>query len=703
MTLRRSPVALCILSATSLGRVLGAQVTSGCASLTPAQIAQVDSGWQQYRQGATDSAAVLFGRVLRGCPTHVGASNGSGYVALRRGDLQSARAHFQRALEQDSLDYDALVGSGLTSHRAGDLLASREAFSRALRVLPGDSLSVAHLEQIAASLRATEAAVRRPPERVRPQQTVIAARARQRTFEVANVAGNWNPLWIAGVNLGAALPGKHPSEFPPNDSTYERWIELCAQMHANVIRVYTIHPPHFYQALRRWNLAHPERPIWLIHGVWTELPPGEHEERYDDSTWNAEFRAEMRRVVDLLHGSASLPPRPGHASGYYEADVSPWVLAYIIGREWEPYSVVEYVKRKPGVTKFRGRYVTVDRGNALDVWLGEALEHLIAYEMQRYNAQRPVAYTNWPTLDPLTHITESTKEEEAALYAARGEARDSSVREYDNDAIGLDARVMRATPRFKAGLFASYHAYPYYPDFMVLDPQYNRAASPEGPSAYFGYLKELVAHHADMPVLISEYGVPSSRGMAHWQPQGWHHGGHDEQAQADIDARLTRDIHASGAAGAVLFATIDEWFKKNWLVIDFEFPLERNRLWLNPIDAEQNYGIVAMRPGHRDSIVTIDGKTSDWRGTTPLYSGDTLSQDALGLRSFSVRSDEAYLYLRLDVGRIDWTQANYLVGIDTYRADLGDKRLPYTGTIAQSGFEFVLELRGRENSRLLVD
>lgn len=682
-----------------------AQSLSDCAQLSRDLAARVESGWAHFRAAALNSADSAFRLVLAACPGDIGAVNGAGYVALRRDSLTLARSLFERVLASAPRDHDALVGLGITTYRSSDLDASRSAFMRALDVVPSDSTSRSYLARMTEPTE-DSALPRTPPRRVRPARTVVAARVTKRRFEVPDGRGGWKPFWIAGVNLGAALPGKHPSEFPPNDSTYERWIELFARMNANVIRLYTIHPPYFYQAVRRWNLAHPERPIWLIHGVWTELPPGPYEERYDDREWNAQFKAEMRRVVDVLHGSASLPARPGHASGFYDADVSPWVLAYIIGREWEPYSVVEYVKLHPKLTKLRGRFVRVERGHALDVWLGEALNYLVAYEMKRYNAQRPVAYTNWPTLDPLTHITESTKEEEAALRAARGEEPDTTVREYDNDAIGLDARLMRATADFPAGIFASYHAYPYYPDFMVLDPDYRRAASPEGPSSYYGYLRELVDHHGDMPVVISEYGVPSSRGMAHKQPQGWDHGGHDERAQGDIDARLTRDIHAAGAAGAVLFAAIDEWFKKNWIVIDFELPLERNRLWLNALDAEQNYGIVAMRAGHPDSAVTIDGRADDWRGSEPLYRNDTPSAtgaDPMHLKALTVRSDEAYVYLRLDVGTIDWTRANYLIGIDTYRADLGDSRFPYTGTRSSVGFEFMLELRGPAAGRLLVD
>jgi hypothetical protein len=543
-----------------------------------------------------------------------------------------------------------------------------------------------------------------PLPHVRPTATTVAARTGKRIFQTRDASGRWSPIWIKAVNLGAALPGKHPSEFPPNDSTYEKWIALLADMGANAVRVYTIHPPHFYAALRSWNLAHPSRPIWLIHGVWTELPPGALQEKYEDSQWLGQFRGEMRRVVSLLHGNAAIGHAPGHASGMYRADVSKWTLGYIIGREWEPYSVVAYDKSRPTRTSFAGKYIRLQRGNALEAWLAEQCDYLVSFEMGQYNDQRPVAYTNWPTLDPLTHPTESTKSEEIALLHARGEKIVEMPKEYDNDAVGLDAVRMHATTAYPAGVFASYHAYPYYPDFLRVDPGYSKARSPEGPSNYFGYLRELVEHHGDMPVVISEYGVPSSRGIGHFQPQGWTHGGLTEEQQASADARLTRDIYASGAAGAGLFALIDEWFKKNWIVIDFEVPAERKRLWLNSLDAEENYGVIAMRPGRKDSGITIDADTTDWRGRPILYGARPASVPAsLQLKSLRVAQDEAYLYLRLDVGRIDWPHAHYQIGIDTYQRNLGDTRLPHTGSHSPIGLEFVLDIGGPSATQLLVD
>ena len=671
-----------------------------CPAL-PAARQAIERGWSAYRANDMTKAGNEFKRALALCPSELGALTGAGYVAMRAGRLPEATAFFARAIAVDSTSYDAVAGAGMAAYRSADPSAARRSFERALRILPGDSTALSYLARIPGQVAPDVLA-----SRVRPVTTTVTARTGRRVIEVRNGAGQWSPLWIKAVNLGAALPGKFPSEFPPNDSTYERWIALIAEMGANTVRVYTVHPPQFYAALRNWNLAHASHPLWLIHGVWAEPPPGIKEEKYDDRPWLAQFQREMQRVVSLIHGDATIPAMPGHASGAYRADVSPWTLGYIIGREWEPYSVVTYNALNPRKASHAGKYITITGGNALETWLAEQCDYMVSFEMERYNAQRPIAYTNWPSLDPLTHPTETSMPEEIALLRARGEQLVEKSKEYDNDAVGIDALKMHATGAFPAGVFASYHVYPYYPEFLLVDPGYSKARSPDGPSNYFGYLSELVAHHGDMPVVISEYGVPSSRGIGHFQPQGWNHGGHSEQQQALIDARLTRDIYASGAAGAGLFALIDEWFKKSWIVTDFEYPHVRKQLWLNPLDAEEHYGVVAMRAGIKGASIKIDGDTTDWRGRPVLYGATALRSSApapLQLKSLRVAHDEAYVYLRLDVGRIDWAHAHYQIGIDTYRRNLGDTRFPHTGTLAPVGLEFVLDLGGPEDSQVLVD
>ncbi|HSB54841.1 MAG TPA: hypothetical protein VLD58_10810, partial [Gemmatimonadales bacterium] len=496
----------------------------------------------------------------------------------------------------------------------------------------------------------------------------------------------WRRLYVNGVNMGVALPGKFPSEFPLDSATYAGWLDTLAAMHTNTLRLYTVLPASFYRAVAAWNRRHPTQPLWLIHGVWTELPP-EHD--FNDPAWREEFRQEMRRVVDLLHGNAEIPVRPGHAGGRYDADVSRWVLGYIIGREWEPYAVKEFDAKNPSPGPFNGRFLsTTAKASAADIWMAEQCDYLLGYEVDTWNTIRPIAYTNWPTLDPLTHITEATGKEESAWRRKVGRPLPRDPIEYENDALGLDAMVIKATSANPAGWFASYHAYPYYPDFLLYDPGYNQASSSEGRSNYFGYLRALKQHHAGIPLLLSEYGVPSSRGLAHLQPQGWHHGGHDEIGMAAVDARLTREIREAGAAGGIVFAWIDEWFKKNWIVIDYEIPLENTRQWHNLMDAEQNYGILGMYAGDGVSTPVLGGDIRRWQALESYQSG------AMG--RVRIGADESYLYLAVELagqaGRPlpAGAERTFAIMLDTYRPDLGTFYGVPKGDV---GFEFAVYLR----------
>ncbi len=647
--------------------------------------AEAEAGWAAYRDQDMVTAREHFEAALRRCPNDTYARTGLGYVTLRAGDDEKARALFEEVVTKAPDDVDALVGLGLVAWREGKLQEVRERFGRVRELAPDNPTARDYLARLPEGLGPAPA---RPPL-VLPDTLVYPARVDGRRFEI-RAPGGWRSFYIKGVNLGAALPGRFASQFP-DSATYARWIRRMADMNANVVRLYTIHPPEFYEALRDWNTHHPDRVLWLVHGVWTELP-ADHD--FAGTAYQAGFFAEMHRVVDVIHGRADLPPRPGHASGHYLADVSPWTLAFIIGREWEPASVVAFDSLRAGETTYEGRYLRVRGGLPMDAWLGRACDEIVSYETSTYRAQRPVAYTNWPTLDPLRHPTETSVEEEMAIRRARGEHPDLRPKEYDNDAVGLDASLVHATSAFPAGYFASYHAYPYYPDFMLMQKDYLHASSPLGPSNYFGYLKDLDEHLAGMPVVISEYGVPASLGAAHLQPQGWHHGGHAEEGMASIDRRLTREIADAGMAGGMVFSWIDEWFKKNWVTIDFELPADRNRLWLNRMDAEQQYGMWAMEPRPPLPGARLSERLDAWRRIAPVAEGDGLTLRAT--------TDAAYLWLLVEApGRTP--DDTVYVGFDMVRPDAGDFRWPgAVGPRLPEGLEVVLRATG-DGVRLLAD
>ena len=644
-----------------------------------------------------------------------------GFALLRAGRTAEAREAFQAQLHANERDADAWLGAGLVALRQDRLIDARAFFAQALELAPGyadagvglarclqkegrTAEAIAALEKLAkdhpdrADIReelVTLSGLPPPADQapfLRPAVAQIPARARDRHLEIAT-GDLWRPFYVKGMNLGAALPGKYPSEFPDR-ATYEGWIAEMAELGINAIRVYTVHPPQFYSALREHNLR-TKKPIWLIHGVWAELPP-RHD--FQNVAWKAAWFEDMGEVVQVLHGRARLGRRPGRAGGAFTADVSPWTLAIILGREWESSSVVACNRLHPGSGDWSGRFVTVKGGHAMERFLAESMDHFLALEWDGFHAQRPIAFTNWPTLDPLFHVTESSEREEAEFRRKLGEAPGPLSEEpNDEDAVGLDMEKFSGTPLLQAGLFASYHVYPYYPDFMNLDPGYARTRDHQGPSNYLGYLNDLVQHHQKHPVLVAEFGVPSSRLVAHWQPQGMTHGGQNEREQGEHDARLQRDIYEAGCTGAVLFAWIDEWFKKNWLTMPFEHPLDRKPLWYNEMDAEENYGLIAYRPGAKGPNILIDGKATDW-DNVPVYlegQGHTLK----------VQADEGWLHLGLFVpGPVDFTKHAFLVGLDTIDSRRGDHRLPWGANLgSEAGLEFVALFQGEGRTGVFVD
>jgi hypothetical protein len=155
--------------------------------------------------------------------------------------------------------------------------------------------------------------------------------------------------------------------------------------------------------------------------------------------------------------------------------------------------------------------------------------------------------------------------------------------------VSIDATHIAATAAWPGGFFASYHVYPYYPDFLRLEYA--------GPDPYASYLAALRAYHGDQALMVTEFGVPTSLGMAHLGPAGRNQGGESEKQAGRIDAGILGDIKREGFAGGVAFEWIDEWFKFTWNTLPYELPGDRRQLWRNPLTNEEHFGLVAAEPG----------------------------------------------------------------------------------------------------------
>jgi len=250
------------------------------------------------------------------------------------------------------------------------------------------------------------------------------------------------------------------------------------------------------------------------------------------------------------------------------------------------------------------------------------------------------------------------------------------------------------------------------------EPGLLRVQDQAGPNSYFGYLQNLKAHYASMPLLIAEYGLPTSIGVSRFHPYGWNHGGITERQQGEFLARMTQNIFDAGAAGGVVFAWQDEWWKLNWLTVDFEVPADRRPLWHNRLNPEQHYGLWAYDPS-RSSLFSAD--MTAWNSVRPFYEkpdpapaipATDGADPQRTLRSLAVSSDEEFLYLRLRVGSLpraadgtpDLERANFLIGIGTGPGRFGSQILPGIVPLIRysGGINFLLHVGGANSTRLLV-
>jgi hypothetical protein len=218
-----------------------------------------------------------------------------------------------------------------------------------------------------------------------------------------------------------------------------------------------------------------------------------------------------------------------------------------------------------------------------------------------------------------------------------------------------------ATSEWPGGTFASYHSYPYFPDFLWVQPDL-QVPGPDGqPDPWRGYVRSLVNHHAEagLPMVVSETGVPSSWGVAHLGPRGRDQGQHNEADAMAINADLLRIAAEEHAGGAYVFALVDEWFKTTWNTQPVQLPADRRPYWSDAMCNEAHFGVIAADPGLAPVLRLGDPPQEWWDHSRRLDAGGPL-------RAWSVAHDEGYLYLQLE---LDTPLATSLAGHLTLAVD----------------------------------
>ncbi|GAB95678.1 hypothetical protein BJY21_000750 [Kineosphaera limosa] len=409
------------------------------------------------------------------------------------------------------------------------------------------------------------------------------------TIRLHTVSGDAT-FW-SGINLGSTTPGHSPGELAITAEDYRRWFGLMRDAGVRVLRIYTIHPPHMYQVLAEHNEANPEHPLYLVHGIY--LPNESYLDSHD--LFSAESTEamveEVRDASAAVHGTLRRAPVQGRASGTWSTDVSRWLAGWIVGVEWDPVATDASDRLNADRPAHRGTYFSSGpQATPTERWIAARMDELAGYEAAA-GISVPMALANWPTTDPLTHPDEPLERE---------------------DLVGVDANHVIASDAWPGGTFASYHAYPYYPDFQRWQPSYRN--DPSG-DPYRAYLQDLKRHHAGMPLLVTEFGVPSSLGSAHIGTLGRDQGHHTEPQAMGMNADMLRMFKEIGLGGGMLFAWNSEWFKFTWNTLPRHAVVdsERRSLWHDVLTNEQHFGLLAddpVRAGQRTVHEAREGLTA---------------------------------------------------------------------------------------------
>eukprot|EP00121_Abeoforma_whisleri_P011468 Awhi_evm1s10577 len=463
--------------------------------------------------------------------------------------------------------------------------------------------------------------------------------------------------FITGANVGATVPGSDPGTLSPGKDVYLRQFKYCRDMHINVIRIYTLLSADFYEAFHEWNSLQTNdyNKLYLIQGIWSPVDELANDNQGADA-YDPEIYDKMKDYIDRtvkgVHGGGLIANDAGVDD--YTVSVASWVLAYMVGTEWDPNGVYKTMTGSHQGKVFNGTFVqTLPRAHAFETWLAEMLEYVAEIDMQ-FGYQHPLAFTNWITTDAIRAPMET--EFNISDPKLKGASRE--------DWMSVNANHIGSTSKWQAGYYFNQHSYPYYPNFLKFNltqhgvPGDLLETTDYMEDSYLNYLARLRKVFKGQAMILSETGLSTSLGYASSAQAGRKNGNMDEVTQGKLVAQIIKDVAAMGWNGILVFQLVDEWFKKSWNTQNIDWD---RRSWHNALNAEQYFGLIGV-----ESIkpVVIDGK-KDSNSDNWLTSVQHTDSESFGM--VQVAHDETYLYLSIEKADGNtWNSSDiFFVGFDT--------------------------------------
>jgi len=491
----------------------------------------------------------------------------------------------------------------------------------------------------------------------RPNATVrVAFRAEDnRIYKDDSV----EPLLLRGVEVNSFVPGQSYWELGAKKKDYLRWFEQIEDMGATVVYAANIMHSSFYNALYQFNKTS-ENGLMLIQGV-------------GDTNINIngdELSQSLRKVIDIVHGNR-IDLLNENGIQVYMRNISPWVVGFIVGADWNPDSIAYINNNVDMPDGFQGRFFSTSEGaNRFEAMLAQVMDDVTSYETRRFKTQRPISFVS----NPITDFLEYER-----IYAAQ-------LRKY----VQTDHENIIPSEDMRAGVFAAYRLFHFTEDFLsLITPNQRGNLAPllddlDTNCDFNGYMDLLTRYHT-MPVVAVGFGISTSR-----TPTRMDDTPYNERQQGEGLATISAQLERKGWAGNIISTWQDNWERRTWNTAFATDPW-RNQYWRNLQSQTQGYGLMSFDPGAYSRPVLIDGHADEWDESHLAHTHD-------GISIYTKQSVEGlYLLVRGE----DVNPGNMLY--------LPIKVTPKSGTSVYEHLEFakpsnfLLMLNGETSTRLMVN
>ena len=434
---------------------------------------------------------------------------------------------------------------------------------------------------------------------------------REGKFYIKDETGSF---MIRGVQIDSFLPGHYSGDFAADESTYFSWMTQIAEMGANTVYVCNMMDPDFYNALYRYNTTR-ETPLYLIQGI---AVPDYNLNNAGDA-WEGFYDvliSDAKKAVNAVHGNRILTLARVSAVNNYTLDVSPWTIGYMIGSEWESYTLAYTDHKFDNPTSYSGEYFkTSSDATGTETMFAQVMDNVMRYETNRYGSQRPIGLSSSIISDPLTY--------------------NEDVRIQLGKCVRLNANHIQPGEKNLAGSFAGYYIRDEIEDFMICIDDTDRQEYGDAleqtdvEKIYGGYVDFLVKLHKDIPV-VAYYGYSSARGTD--EPNG----AMNEEQQGHALVERYQKYTESGCQGTVISSWQDNWCLTSWNTL-FATDEQTKKNWLDVQTKANLFGLLAFDPGKERSVCYVDGDMEEWTAKDVFFTNESFS--------LSMKYDEAYLYL----------------------------------------------------------